>query len=247
MRNFFLRIVELLRQNLIHSTLIKGFLYRIYWFRDKSKIKIALLRVARKKKNVFLVNIGANDGLTNDPLREFVITKKWRGLMVEPIPYVFERLKKVYKNRKGILLENAAISNVNGKTDFWYIEKTKELRSGEDQIGSFDKKVVLKSIGECNFSKKHLIKGGIKCLTLEKLLTKYKIKKIDVFSIDTEGFDYEIIKQINFKKFKPQLIIFEHCHLNLKDKEACFKLLNKNGYKIEDAEDRVNSIATRGF
>jgi len=245
MKRLFLKVIEFLRQRLIHSTLIKGFLYRIYWFKDKSKIRIALLEIAKKKKRVFFINIGANDGLTNDPLREFVIIKKWKGLMVEPIPYVFERLKKVYKNKKGIFLENAAISNINGKNDFWYIEKTKELKSGEDQIGSFDKKVVLKSIGECNFSKKHLIKREIRCLTLEKLLTKHKIKKINVFSIDTEGFDYRIIKQIDFKKFKPELIIFEHCHLNLKDKEACFKLLMKNGYKIEDAGDRVNSIATR--
>lgn len=245
MKKIFLKIVEFLRQKLIHSTVIKGFLYRIYWLGDKSKIRVALLEIAKKKKNIFLVNIGANDGLTNDPLRELVITKKWKGLMVEPIPYIFERLKKTYKNKKGILLENAAVSNVNGTTNFWYIEKTRELRSGEDQIGSFDKKIVLKSIEECNFSKKHLIKGEIRCLTLKKLLTKHKIKKIDVFSIDTEGFDYEIIKQIDFKKFKPQLIIFEHCHLNLKDKKACFGLLNKSGYKIEDAGDRVNSIATR--
>ena len=49
----------------------------------------------------FFVQIGANDGrslggtpgVTDDPIFEYVHTYRWSGLLVEPIPYLFDRLR----------------------------------------------------------------------------------------------------------------------------------------------------------
>ncbi len=42
---------------------------------------------------VTFVQIGANDGVWNDPIEPYLRGEKWRGVLVEPVPYVFARLK----------------------------------------------------------------------------------------------------------------------------------------------------------
>ena len=53
-------------------------------------------------KNVFFIQVGSNDATHNDPLRRFILERGWRGLMIEPVPHVFERLKRNYANRPAI-------------------------------------------------------------------------------------------------------------------------------------------------
>lgn len=242
---------QFLRQKLTSSVNIKRFLYLVYWklpemFKTQNKIRNLLLDfVHQHNGNIFFLNIGANDGLSGDPLAEFIFKYKWRGVLVEPVPYVFKRLKKIYKNIPNVILENIAISTNNQKNEFWYLENNKNLNSGYDQLGSFDKKKLLDSIKKCNISGGKILKKNIDCLTLEKLLSKNNINKIDIISIDTEGFDYNIIKQIDFKKIKPSLIIFEHVHLDKNDRKNCFLFFKKNGYKTEDIGDGISSVAIR--
>lgn len=248
---FFSNFVQILRQHLIHSTYLKTILYRLYWklpesFKSQDSIRASLLNLS-KNKNIFFVNIGSNDGISGDPLSEFIFTKGWKGLLIEPVPHVFNRLKKIYKNVPGILFENVAISDINGYKKFWFIKKNKILKSGYDQIGSFDlnkKKVLSKLTPIWPELKQFLTNKKLPTFTLEKILDKNNIRHVDVLLIDTEGYDYKIVKQINFKKIKPKLIIFEHTNLSKADKEFSIKLLTQNGYHIKAAEDGINSIAT---
>ena len=40
-------------------------------------------------------------------------------------------------------------------------------------------------------------------------LKNYKNKRLDFLSIDAEGADYEVLKSLNFKNYKPKLICIE--------------------------------------
>lgn len=44
-------------------------------------VRSTLKQIADNKKSVFCVNIGCNDGLAGNPLREFIVTHKWRGVI----------------------------------------------------------------------------------------------------------------------------------------------------------------------
>ena len=62
---------------------------------------------------VSFVQIGANDGLRNDPIREFIVRDPWTGVLIEPLPSVFELLKENYAwlaGRRSLAFENPAIS-----------------------------------------------------------------------------------------------------------------------------------------
>jgi hypothetical protein len=54
-----------------------------------------------------------------------------------------------------------------------------------------------------------------------------------VLVIDTEGFDYQIIRQVDFKRIHPDIIVYEHKHLSRQDALACRQLLQKQGYALE--------------
>ncbi len=63
-------------------------------------------------KEITFLEIGACDGVFPvDLLYPYAYTNKnWKGVMVEPIPYYYERLKGNYDNRDNIQLLNAAIT-----------------------------------------------------------------------------------------------------------------------------------------
>ena len=82
-------------------------------------------------------------------------------------------------------------------------------------------------------------KKKIKTKTLTNILdkTKFKGKKIDFLNIDTEGNDLEVLKSLDFKKYKPKLICIELIdHFNPDKKEIkkhkIYKFLIEKKYKL---------------
>ena len=81
---------------------------RVVGFRDD--LYRLSYEVSSVQKVVSFIQIGSNDGTSNDPLREFIIRGGWRGVLVEPISYLFQRLQSNYRGLKGLQFENCAVS-----------------------------------------------------------------------------------------------------------------------------------------
>ncbi len=77
----------------------------------------------------------------------------------------------------------------------------------------------------------------ISVLTFQTLLQRCNVKKVDLLLIDTEGYDYIILKQINFSDVKPKVVIFEKKHLSLDDSRHARILMGNNGYQVSEKED----------
>jgi len=79
----------------------------------------------------------------------------------------------------------------------------------------------------------------VPCWTLETLLAKAKAPRgVDLLVIDAEGWDYEIIRSIDFAAVRPRIIRYEHQVLSERDRNACLALLAAQGYRflLEDAD-----------
>ena len=77
---------------------------------------------------------------------------------------------------------------------------------------------------------KNFTKFEILTITLEDLLKEYKApNEIDYLSIDTEGSEYDILKNFRFNNYFFKVITVEHN--NTKNKLLIDQLLEKNGYK----------------
>ena len=58
------------------------------------------------------------------------------------------------------------------------------------------------------------VPANIKIVTFDDIIKKYNINEIEYLFIDTEGYDYQIIRSINFNKIKINRIKFEYKHLD---------------------------------
>ena len=68
---------------------------------------------------------------------------------------------------------------------------------------------------------------------LNEILDKYGIEYPHYLQIDTEGYDYEVVKELDLADRPPWAILVEHLHLSLSDKEGMLALLRANGYRVD--------------
>lgn len=59
------------------------------------------------------------------------------------------------------------------------------------------------------------------------------MQRIDLLHIDTEGYDFEILKTIDFSVIQPAVILYETKHLSPCDQQASVELLSRYGYQIQ--------------
>jgi hypothetical protein len=99
-----------------------------------------------KSGNISFVQIGSNDGLNGDPIYELVKKNHWHGILIEPIPEIFEQLKDNYREySKNLIFENIAIAgNGMGLSGFYSVRNDDgALPSWVNQLSSFEKHVIL--------------------------------------------------------------------------------------------------------
>jgi FkbM family methyltransferase len=181
----------------------------------------------------FFLQIGGNDGITHDPLCELIKRRNLKGLIVEPIGSYFKELTAKYSNNQQIALANVAIYHENTKVKMYRVNpEIPNLPEWTKGIASLDNLHHKKS----NTSSDHIIAEDVDAITLETLFQDYNIKNIDLLQIDTEGFDYAILKMWDFSMFKPKIISFEH---GLSDKimtnDQFLELMSifiEHGYKV---------------
>lgn len=180
------------------------------------------------------LQIGAYDGITGDPLHDLIKRLKWRGILIEPQYDIFQRLRKTYADQPQLILENIAINAQNGSRILYCLkDEYKELtRWSHRQFASFDPMHVVKHIDYHGNYEKVLNMTMVECLNIESLLKKHNINTIDLLQIDAEGYDYEILKSIDFTRVSPAIINFEYVHLSMTDRENCLRLLIDAGYRI---------------
>lgn len=227
------------------SKVVKQFYYAlptqirsIFGINDyRTPVELKLKPLIKNRDNFFFIKIGANDGLRSDPIAALIKQYRWSGIMVEPVKYLFERLERNYEKFPNIQCVNAAIANLNGKKTFYSI---REKRPGEDLpiwhdgINSFNLDTVLKHKHSFPNIEDYLIQTEVECLTFAHLIKEYQVSQLNLLHIDTEGYDYEIIKLVDFEKIKPEIILYENKHLQNFEKQACEDFLAKEGYTVVD-------------
>ncbi|MGK7390523.1 MAG: FkbM family methyltransferase [Candidatus Cyclobacteriaceae bacterium M2_1C_046] len=201
---------------------------------------------SRRNKNITVVQVGANDGFNHDPLHKFIKRDRWRGVLLEPQKEVFSTLKELHKRSTHIHTVNAAIDNQNGVKPVYKVNfSDSRWATG---LTTFSKETIEKAVQSVYVLESARKEGvivpeevaarvreeSISTINPEWLLKEYKVKQLTWLQIDTEGYDFEIIKMFNIPETKPKVILFEQYHLSPQDKKECYQLLKNNRYIVKE-------------
>ena len=211
-----------------------------------------LTKLGETRSEVFFLQIGAADGRSFDALYPFASRYNWPGLLIEPLPDLFEELRKNYGHCGGIIFENVAIADSfewkNMKRVPLDVVRTGKVPSWALGISSFysNRNAIGGQRVEPNqfeMIEKYTIDICVACVPLSHLLEKHSVGRIDVVQIDTEGHDYHILRQLDFTSLLPAVIHFECCNLPDAELQAALHLLEIQGYNC--ANDGFNVLAVQ--
>jgi len=185
-----------------------------------------------RQPDVYFVGIGANDGVTHEPLYTFIRDHGWKGLMVEPIPLAFERLQHNLSQYSGVTLVNAAVGEVDGESEIYTVDPAWSHASHMSLHSSFDKSILMAGSRWNADLEKHIRQQSVKVMTFDSLIRHYKLPRIDVIKIDTEGYDLRILRTIDFLKYQPSIILAEHANIDREGKIEMCELFLDNHYHV---------------
>ncbi len=163
----------------------------------------------------YFVEIGALDGLLGSNTLFLETDFNWRGILVEPSRKHYLNLCRP-RNRN--ILDNRAVFSTSGQKLLF----NETFTLGLSTLDSFS--------NSDGWDRKSEEKYLVETVTLVDLLVQNKSpKRINYLSLDTEGSEFEILKNFDFGLFFIDIITVEHNFTESRD--DIHKLLNMKGFE----------------
>jgi len=179
-------------------------------------------------KNGYYVEIGANDGIVQSNTLYFEKKLNWSGLLIEPIKHNFEKLR-INRSSRNSFEESACVSftHLDKDVNMIYSNLMSTVLNPKNEISdpNFHAK-----IGEKFLNKESIYQLQVPATPLNNILKKHHTpKRIDFFSLDVEGFEYEVLNGIDHVEYRFNYILVESRNINKMQ-----KFLSSNSYKMID-------------
>ena len=177
----------------------------------------------------FYVELGANDGVTQSNTLYFELKRNWRGVLIEPTPYNFQ---KCMTNRR----ENNSIF-CNACVGFEYKDKYVDMEyanlmsiSNNLNLDLNNKKLHIEDAKNHLKNDEIIFSFGAKARTLNDILDEAKAPEIiDFLSLDVEGAELEVLKGINYEKYR-----FKYLLIEVRDIKRMQNFLKEYNYLLID-------------
>lgn len=163
-------------------------------------------------KNGFFIELGAMNGITYSNTLFFENQLNWNGVLIEPTDQYYQLIK----NRPNCNNFNFAISEVDGDVEFL----------GGEALGG-----VLSTMHDDHKFGWGLDKQNsylVKSKPISEVIKDLDIKKVDFFSIDVEGGEYEVLKTFNWE-IPVYVILIEMSHDKERNK-LCREFMKSKGF-----------------
>ena len=188
-----------------------------------------VLNIFKNQKNGFYLDIGCGHPIKNN--NTYLLNKKgWSGINIDLDE---ENIDLFNSYRKKDVNLATAVSDKEGETDLYFYHSKSALNTISKENADFQK------------AKVSAIKK-IKTQTINKIIenSPFKDRKIDFLSVDVEGSELAILKNFDFIKYSPKVIVVEYLDLSLKKleiknldvdniiKSEIYKLIISNNYTL---------------
>jgi len=189
-----------------------------------------------------ILQVGAYDGVSNDSVHDLLRTyKHTKGVLLEPQPGPFAQLEKLWAGAERITTIRAALSHDAGVRPLYMIaDAYKHRHPFPDQVSSFYRSRVESACSRYAWRPSADFITSVPVPTIDWHTLVRQHGRFDLVAIDAEGYDAEILEQIDMKAAAPDIILYEHALLPGRVRKRCEQLLISNGYSVR----RVNQNDT---
>ncbi|MCB0705696.1 MAG: FkbM family methyltransferase [Saprospiraceae bacterium] len=185
---------------------------------EEASLAYKLLQGATGTKQ--MLDVGAHFGHTLLPFAK----AGWKVFAFEPDSKNRQKLEATIKtnNLTNVTIDPRALAEKPGKMSFF----TSEVSTGISSLVSFHKS--------------HKATDEIEVTTLDQICSEYGISEISFLKTDTEGYDLNVLRGLNFNNIKPTIIICEF--ENAKTEKLGYTVSNQitflkdNGYQVVISE-----------
>lgn len=177
------------------------------------------------KKSGFFFEVGANNGLDQSNTAYLQRYCGWTGILVEAVPHKFV---ECVENRPGAIVIHAALTPFGYAPAFVEIAYSNLMSisslSAEDAAGHVAK-------GESFMGREHGISGTVflaPARTVDSVLAEQGYPAIDLFSLDVEGAEMQVLQGIDFTKSRPRAFLIE-----VRDLDQISRFMESKGYRLD--------------
>lgn len=200
------------------------------------------------------VQIGAMDGVSFDPIHDHVRRHGWRGLLVEPLPDLMDRLQSNYAGVPGLSFAQVAIAEQTGRQPMQRVRAeavaNRVLPAWAAGISSLvpernvlGGKTLTPEQGAA--VKREVETVEVDCLSFADLEARHGVAGMDMLQIDAEGYDWRILRQVDLQRHAPACIHAEIVCLPPDEIDAMTVHLHKADYVCYVMADGENLLAVR--
>lgn len=176
------------------------------------------------------LQVGAFDGVSCDPLREFVEKYHWQGILVEPQPQAFQKLVANYASQSGLIFRNCAVAKERGHVELFTVTGD-HLPTWCGGLAGFSRESIEKHEPFAPGISKCIVSMHVPTVAFSDLLAELATP-LDLLQIDTEGFDAQLLEMFPFAHNRPSIIHFERKHLSPSALDDCLRKLARFGYRF---------------
>ncbi|MDP1733379.1 MAG: FkbM family methyltransferase [Sulfuritalea sp.] len=203
---------------------------------------------------VRFLQIGAMDGVSFDPMHAAVRRYGWSGTFVEPMPEYVERLRRNMTGLPNLNFVQAAIGEASGRSAMHRV-RPQAVESGRVPpwaagLSSLVPERTPLSGKGLTAEQHQLVQAELEtvevdCLSFADFEAAHGIAGFDVLLIDTEGYDWKVLSQIDLARHAPKCVHMEILHLPPDEIAMTISLLSGAGYACYAMDDGNDLLALR--
>lgn len=194
-------------------------------------------RMFESGSELAFIQVGAFDGMVQDPLRKYIANCSWRGVMVEPQAYAAEKLRQLYAGNDRVAIVQAAIDGQAGQRTLYTVDRER-APAWAGALASFQQETILRHADLIPDLATMIRSESVDCIGFDAVLAKLPANRIDLLQIDTEGADADILVLFPFHRLRPAIVHWEIRHLSLRQREECLGRLVEFGYRFATSGDQ---------